>query len=123
MRNLIGVHSDDRGPRFFQQSAADNGQLFDPQAGELGNLPRFGFSGPSQFTWDLGVIKRFPVTEAMDIEFRGEFFNLTNTANFNTGVADTQTSSTLLITSGNFGRLTDTNVSARIVQFSLKVIF
>ncbi len=128
VRNLIGVTSDDRGPRFFPGSAFDNGQLFHPQAGELGGPPRFGFNGPSQFTWDLGVIKQFPVTEGLDIEFRGEFFNLTNTTNFNTGYGgasnpDGQTSSTLSISSRSFGRLTTTNTNARIVQFSLKEIF
>ena len=124
IRNLIGVRSDDRGPFFFPEAAVDDGRLFHPQAGELGGLPRFGFSGPSQFTWDLGVIKRFPVTEGLDVEFRGEFFNLTNTANFNVGgFSTTQTQSQINIDSGNFGRLEGTNTSARIVQFSLKLVF
>ena len=124
VRNLIGVQSDDRGPFFFPQSTFNNGQLSHPQAGELGNLPRFGFSGPSQFTWDLGAIKQFPVTEALKVELRGEFFNLTNTANFNVGgFSTTQAQSQLSISSGNFGRLERTNTTARVIQFSLKVLF
>ena len=123
IRDLIGVSSDERGPFFFPAEAVEDGRLFHPGAGELGGLPRFGFNGPGQFTWDLGVIKRFPVTEGLDIEFRSEFFNLTNTANFNTGVSDAQTTGALSIDSGSFGRLQLTNTSARIIQFSLKVIF
>ena len=124
VRNLIGVRSDADGPFFFPAQAVEDGDLLNPGAGELGSLPRFGFNGPGQFTWDLGVIKKFPVTEGLDVEFRGEFFNLTNTANFNVGAGvDDQRTSTLDINEGSFGRLQITNTSARIIQFSLKVIF
>ncbi len=128
IRDLIGVRSDADGPIFFPAAAVTDGNLFHPGAGELGTLPRFGFNGPAQFTWDLGIIKKFPVKEDLDIEFRGEFFNLTNTTNFNTGFSGSanalgQTTSTLDISSPNFGRLTATNTAARIIQFSLKVIF
>ena len=123
IRDLIGVRSDEDGPFFFPSAAADDGRVFHPAAGELGGLPRFGFNGPRQFTWDLGVIKKFPVTEETAVELRGEFFNLTNTTNFNTGISDTQTSTTLDIAFPNFGRLSDTNTFARIIQFSLKFTF
>ena len=124
IRNLIGVRSDADGPFFFPAQAVEDGDLLNPGAGELGSLPRFGFNGPGQFTWDLGVIKKFPVTEGLDVEFRGEFFNLTNTANFNVGAGvDDQRTSTLDINEGSFGRLQITNTSARIIQFSLKLIF
>ena len=68
IRSLIGVVSEADGPTFFPSSAVDDGRLSHPGAGELGGLPRFGFNGPGQFTWDLGVIKKFPVTEALDLE-------------------------------------------------------
>ena len=131
IRDLIAVRSNADGPFFFPAEAAQDGRLSLPGAGELGGLPRFGFNGPSQFTWDLGVIKKFPVTEGLAVEFRGEFFNLTNTTNFNVGggdpfgfgSSDTQTDLTLDIVSENFGRLQLTNTTARIIQFSLKVIF
>ena len=124
IRDLIGVRSEANGPFFFPAEAAEDGRLFHPGAGELGSLPRFGFNGPGQFTWNLGVIKKFPVTEDVNIEFRGEFFNLTNTTNFNVGAGiDDQRTGTLNIDSGSFGRLQITNTAARIVQFSLKVIF
>ena len=123
IRDSLGIGSDDRGPFFFPTDAPHDDRLSHPGAGELGGLPRFGFNGPGQFSWDLGVIKKFPVKEDLAIEFRGEFFNLTNTTNFNTGNAEDQRSGTLDIESGSFGRLQLTNTEARIIQFSLKVIF
>ncbi len=120
VRDLIGVGSNANGPFFLDPAMRSN--FTNPAPGELGNLPRFGWNGPSQFNWDFGVVKRTPVTEDVGIEFRAEFFNFTNRPNFNVGNA-AQSDARLDINSPNFGRIGFTNTSARIVQFSLKVTF
>ena len=47
----------------------------------LGGSPT-QFYGPGFHRLDFSVFKAFPVTERTHFEFRGEFFNLTNTPNF-----------------------------------------
>jgi Carboxypeptidase regulatory-like domain len=39
-------------------------------------------AGPGLHRFDLGIIKQFHVSERVYFEFRGDFFNLTNTPNF-----------------------------------------
>jgi hypothetical protein len=53
-----------------------------PAPGQFGNLTRNRFSGPIFRQLDLTVGKRFKFTETMNFEFRTEFFNILNTANF-----------------------------------------
>ncbi len=53
-----------------------------PKPGTFGNLPRNALRGPNFRQFDLILARRFPVRETMNIEFRTEFFNLFNTANF-----------------------------------------
>jgi hypothetical protein len=63
---------------------------------------------------DLGVHKNFPIAEAVRLQFRGEFFNITNHPNFAAPVTD--------YSNPNVGRILST-VSSREIQFALKVIF
>ncbi len=120
VRDLIGMGSNANGPFYIDPTLVSN--FTNPGPDELGNLPRFGWNGPGQFNWDFGVVKRTAVTEGTNVEFRAEFFNFTNRPNFNVGNA-AQTDSRLDINAANFGRISFTNNSARIVQFSLKVTF
>ena len=50
--------------------------------GQLGNSNRRFFNGPGQATWDFGLVKDLPFTEARKLEFRAEFFNIFNHTNF-----------------------------------------
>ena len=117
---MVSQGSNANGPFYLDPAMVNS--FTNPGPSELGNLPRFGWNGPSQFNWDFGLIKRTSVTEDVNIEFRGEFFNFTNRPNFNVG-NEAQTDSRLNINSSNFGRISFTNNSARIVQLSLKVTF
>jgi len=38
--------------------------------------------GPAQSNVDFSIIKRFPISESKNIEFRAKFFNLFNHMNF-----------------------------------------
>jgi carboxypeptidase family protein len=53
-----------------------------PQPGTYGNLSRNGLFGPSFYQFDMTLQKRFKITEAVGFEFRTEFYNLFNKANF-----------------------------------------
>ena len=59
-----------------------SGGLRHPAPGTYGNLSRNALFGPSFHQFDLTLQKRFRITEATAIEFRTEFYNLFNKANF-----------------------------------------
>ncbi len=116
-----------------------------PAAGTFGNSMRNGLTGPGLAQLDLTLSKKFQVSEAMNVEFRSEFYNIVNRANFSnpsnvrlaqglpsgpngTGVQPGQPFSASNA-GGNFGVLTST-VSNQIglgtnrqVQLSLRLNF
>jgi hypothetical protein len=103
-------------------------QWFNPQAflappnnsGFFGNLGRDTLIGPGLATWDLAVHKDTRIRERMNLQFRGEFFNLLNHANFNTPNAVTFTPTGVSPTAG---LITSTSTTSRQVQLSLKLLF
>jgi len=89
--------------------------------GYFGNLGNYTLTGPGLVTFDFSLNKDFQLTEAKRIQFRSEFFNLFNRANFglpNSGV---------FLSDGRrnpeAGLITSTRTSARQIQFGLKFIF
>src|SRR5205823_11337636 len=72
------------------------------------------FHGPGINNFDVGVSKRIPLTEAMALEFRGEFFNVFNHAQFFNPGGD--------IDSSNFGEVTQAR-DPRIGQVSAKLVW
>ena len=58
-----------------------------PKPGTWGNLMRNALHGPGFHQVDFVVHKKFPIRESQDVEFRAEFFNILNTANFANPVA------------------------------------
>ena len=88
-----------------------------------GNLGRDSVTGPSFVNTDFSVIKNTKLTEKVNLQFRGELFDVFNHPNFgNPGLTFSPTSTTFgVITStrfptGDFG-------SARQIQFALKLKF
>ncbi len=72
--------------------------------------------GPGQDNWDISIIKHTKITEGLSTEFRTEFYNTWNHAQFNppvNNVADTAT----------FGQVQNSSVPPRIMQFALKFLF
>ena len=53
-----------------------------PQPGTFGNLPRNALKGPNFMQFDLIFAKKFPIREAVNLEFRTEIFNVFNRTNF-----------------------------------------
>jgi hypothetical protein len=99
-------------------------RYFDPQAysapgpRQLGNVGRNTIIGPGLATWDSGLFKDTSVTERVHLQFRAEFFNLLNRANF--GVS--QANSLFDANGGRIGSagvITNTVSTSRQVQFGL----
>jgi hypothetical protein len=63
----------------FQQGSA---VITPPADGTFGNMRRNIFRGPAFHNWDMSVTKRFKLTEKVNLQLRGEFFNILNHANF-----------------------------------------
>jgi hypothetical protein len=83
--------------------------------GTVGNSGRGMFRGPGQWNIDCSLFKDFPIKERFGLQFRSEFFNLLNHANF----SDPGTN----LDSSSFGQISGTSVNARMVQFALKLSF
>nr|MDQ3816925.1 hypothetical protein [Acidobacteriota bacterium] len=107
----------------FGQPTFPGQVFFNNGPGEVGNLPRAFFNGPTYFDWDLGFIKNIRITEKTRLQLRAEAFNVLNHTNF--AVSNTSADQQLTmfnINSTNFGRLTST-FSPRIIQFAARFEF
>ncbi len=83
-----------------------------------GNSPIGVILGPGQFNWDMSLTKMTTVGgihEDARLQFRAEFFNTFNHAQFNTPVVN--------VAASNFGSIISTSVNPRLIQFALKYIF
>ena len=63
----------------FQQGSA---VITPPADGTFGNQGRNTFRGPAFQNWDMSVTKFWALTERVNLQLRGEFFNILNHANF-----------------------------------------
>ena len=103
--------------RYFEPSA-----FLLPAPGFIGNLARDFGTGPGLAKFDLVLTKNTRFGERVNVQFRSEFFNLLNRANFgfpSSGVFDPRT----LAVNPTIGRITRTSTISRQVQFGLKVEF
>ena len=129
-------------PLAFARPTVISGQLIPSSNGtataaatgtDFGSVGRNVLRGPKQVNVDVSIIKRFPISETKNIEFRAEFFNLFNhlnfanpISNFNAipstgGAIDPNTGQ--VITPGDFGRILSTSNNALIIQLALKFNF
>jgi hypothetical protein len=53
-----------------------------PRRGRTGNSMRNGLTGPGLQQFDITLSKKFRFTETKNLEFRSEFYNIFNHANF-----------------------------------------
>ena len=93
-----------------------------PPNGTYGNLGRDAFTGPGLATFDFSLHKEAKVTEKLGLQFRAEFFNILNRANFNTPNLIAFTSATGA-PSPTAGVITSTSTTSRQIQFGLKLIW
>jgi len=96
--------------------------FLNPAAGTYGNLGRDTLIGPGLRTVDFSATKRTAITERTSLQFRAEFFNILNTANFSTPnpVVFTAAGTTISPTAGV---ITATASTSRQIQLGLKLLF
>jgi hypothetical protein len=102
-----------------------------PPAGVIGNAPRNGLFGPDFRHVDFSFFKNFQLTERFNLQFRSEFFNITNTPNYFIANNQNDDSTTNLVpvagTAPNtaFGQIvrTNPNYTPRTIQLALKLLF
>ncbi|MGD0303571.1 MAG: carboxypeptidase regulatory-like domain-containing protein [Candidatus Acidiferrales bacterium] len=108
------------GPLDITDPRKTGGLYFSPAAfassalGTEGDSGRRFFHGPGVNNWDMALIKNTAITESINLQFRAEFFNLFNHAQFLTPNG--------ILNSSSFGTVPGT-LPARIGQLSLKLNF
>ena len=104
----------------FDPRTSGSFQYFSPSTfsgetlGVAGNAGRAFFHGPGIINFDLALHKQFRFTERIGLEYRAEFFNAFNHAQFYNPSGR--------VTSGTFGQVTSAR-DPRIMQMALKMTF
>jgi hypothetical protein len=83
-------------------------------SGQYGNIGRNALYGPGTIQWDMALSRRFKFGERMSMDFRSDFFNIMNHANWSNPATG--------ITTSTFGQITSFG-QPRIIQLSLKFFF
>jgi hypothetical protein len=88
-----------------------------PISGTFGNAGTGIIFGPSSWTADFAIYKRFPVpiVEGSKIQFRTEMFNVFNHPNWQNPVTS--------FNSPDFGRIITKSLDPRVIQFALRFDF
>jgi Carboxypeptidase regulatory-like domain/TonB dependent receptor/TonB-dependent Receptor Plug Domain len=92
----------------------------------MGNAGRNTVIGPGLATFDFSLFKNNyikRISESFNVQFRAEFFNLFNRANFSTPFANEALFDQTGTPIGGAGALTQTSTPAREIQFALKLIW
>jgi hypothetical protein len=104
----------------------DSSNLADPNRVDP-RTPRFGtcgtgvLRGPGLVNFDLGIFRKFRLTERMDVQFRAEAFNLSNTPHFANPGADISSSGFGVVNGmQNTGR---EGIDQRFLRFGLRIGF
>jgi hypothetical protein len=100
----------------------NNLYYFDPSSfsedntlGRIGNSPRSICCGPHISQTDFAILKTFPVTESMRVDFRAEFFNIFNHTQFYNPDGN-------FSDGAQFGQVSQVR-DPRLAQFALKFFF
>lgn len=98
---------------YFDTSCFQTPALF-----SVGDAPRTDprIRWPGSRDWDFSMMKEFPIKESVRLQFRGEFFNTTNTPQFGGPGGNLSNKSSL-------GVITSQANNPREVQLGLRVIF
>jgi len=76
-------------------------------------------AGPGVFNMDFGLFRRFTITERVNLQFRAEMFNVTNTPHFSNPNGDVTSSNFMLVTGiRNTGR---EGIDQRFFRFGLRL--
>jgi hypothetical protein len=91
-----------------------------PDPGTWGNLGRGTLRGPGLADLDMSLFKNTSLSEKTRLQFRAEFFNILNRANFGPPNATVFTNGAI---SPSAGLITTTATESRRIQMGLKLIF
>jgi hypothetical protein len=146
----LGLHTDSNGklswfgnPNAFQQPCqlgGTAGNLVPLPGTPAGCIPMTSFAAlgdrpgqtvtPGFHRWDFSTFKAFQLSERFSLQFRAEFFNILNHANFNApgfgGNGVTSIGNSTNFNSTNFGEIGSTRdapYDPRQIQFALKLYF
>jgi hypothetical protein len=86
-----------------------------PAPFNYGNSARNFLFGPGLVSFDVGVFKNTRLTERINTQFRAEFFNIANHANFGNPASD-------ITVPASVGKISSA-ADGRTVQFGLKLLF
>ena len=95
----------------------------------FGNSGRGMVRGPGSVNFDVSALKDFMLTERFRLQFRSEFFNLTNTPTFTlanpaaTSMTCRGTPGGLCTGNSDFGTMSSASATGRQIQFGLKLLF
>jgi hypothetical protein len=81
----------------------------------FGNMGGGAVLGPGQNNWDISLAKITAIRESQSVQFRAEFFDVWNHPQFSNPVT--------VASAPNFGQISTTSVSPRIIQLALKYSF
>jgi len=100
----------------------DKSKFSAPAPNTFGNLGRNVLHGPGINTLDASIFRRFPIREGMNVEFRAEAFNLTNTPQYNRPVTDFSNNAFGSVIAANGTQSVLVN-NSRALQFSMRFQF
>jgi hypothetical protein len=101
-------------PTAFDCTFNSDGHLLPGSLASFGDLGRNTLRGPGINNWDISFLKDTTIRESKKVEFRAEFFNAFNHAQFLNPDAGGF--------SGTFGQISQTR-GPRLIQFGLKLYF
>ena len=103
---------------FMNTSVTAIGTAYNYMFGDSPRTAPYNLTGPGNFQLDLAMVRSFPlhITEASKLNFRAEWYNVTNHTLF--GVASTA------VGNASFGQVTSNSAAARkSAQFSARIEF
>ena len=110
------LHQLDHIAKWFDTSAFASGPSTAGIFDRAGTAPRNPFHGPGRQYLDFSLFKNFRIGERLNTQFRAQFYNITNTPQFDQPNGN--------VGSGDFGRVTNTLLSTeRQIEFALRFTF
>jgi len=111
-----GIYSTASGAATQNDTLTGAAPVFSTATTLYGNTARNILRGPFERDLDLSLTKYTRLTDGLNLEFRAQAFNITNTPNFANPANDIGTAST-------FGAITSTVGNPRILQFVMKLSY
>jgi hypothetical protein len=109
---------------FTPVTSLSSGPFADPGVGNLGNIGRNSFHGPSGFYSDMAASKRFTIKESLSAQFRVDAFNVFNHPVYAFS-ANNGATTCIDCQGGNNGKITglENGTSMRQLQFAIRLDF